>query len=151
MFRESKTGVSPPLLPDPDPAPPHPPPHKHTHVECLLTVPRRFLCCSSSLFGCWWFHTCMCHLFCHCLFPTVLPLAPWEGCATWLWHFLGILTYLYILWVSQLLFSAFIWLFLGISIFTFVLLIARISPFFLYNRLFYALQKHASYSNILKN
>ena len=84
-FRASKTSLTPP---------PPPPPHTHTHpVAFLRTVPRRFLCCS-SLFARRWFPNVVSvalSLSVHLSF-----LVPREGCASWLWHFLGIFTYIFL-------------------------------------------------------
>ena len=53
-------------------------------VLCLLTVPRRFLCCSFSLFVRWWFY--MWCGFCHSCSANLLLSVPQEGCASWLYH-----------------------------------------------------------------
>ena len=53
-FRVSKAGLCPPPLPPPPRPPPPPPPP----VVFLRTVPRWFLCFSSSLFMRWWFRMC---------------------------------------------------------------------------------------------
>ena len=60
MFHASKTGLSTPW----------PAPHPHPTSVFLLTIPRRFLCCSSSLFVRLWFHMwrlCRPYLFLICL------------------------------------------------------------------------------------
>ena len=56
----------------------------------LLTVSRRFLYCSSSLFVRQWFH--MWSLFSHvCSSPLLLLVSH----ASWLWHFQGILSFIF--------------------------------------------------------
>ena len=76
----------------------------------LLTVPMRFLCCS-SLCVCGRAAVCDCgtpwtFLYLFCCFlrgvcfvlicsSALLLLVPQKGCASWLWHFLGTFTYIY--------------------------------------------------------
>ena len=69
------------FIPSPPPAPIHPP---------LVFLLFRWLYCCSSLFVRRWFY--MWRLFWHYLF--LIPPFPREGCASWLWHFLGIFTYI---------------------------------------------------------
>ena len=69
-FRASKTGLR------------NPEPHL-TPVVFVLSVPRRFLCCS------WFFGRRRFHIWCWSLFFLLFPsFVPREGGALWLWHFL---------------------------------------------------------------
>ena len=62
-------------------------------VVFLLTAPRRFLSCSASFFVRQWFH--MLRLFRHYFFLIYSSFSILGACVPWLWHFLGIFTYIF--------------------------------------------------------
>ena len=80
---------------------PPPPKHTHTHTpnpppppqpHSSLPTDRMFVCCSYSLCVHQWIHL-WCLFFVDCS-PSLL-LVPRKGYTSWLWHFLGIFSYIY--------------------------------------------------------
>ena len=59
-------------------------------LKARLTISKRLLCNTSSLFVCLWFK--MWHLFVLIWSSSLLLEVPREGCASWLCYFLGIFT-----------------------------------------------------------